>query len=327
MTLYHSTNIQTYLSRGVFLFFFPFSFALSYLFLPLMSFVSLTVFFVLILVFFLKPHWVVYLLIFYIPMIGNSLGFLYRQDINMRLIVPMFSILLLIGFVVLGIRKCSKLNNGNKTNNPALIPFVLFTFYAILICLWKSNPTSRITFAILLINILLFFFVFSLICKDTNIYKNAMWIFIASGSISALLTIISIIFHPDIRIQETICSYFDFIFSWVPGLSRYRGYSFELTNFTSRTLNITASLIIGRLLFLSNKKENYLLFFLLFITVFANCLTSSKGGLGGFLVMIFFILFFSTRLNKYLIRNGLCCLPIVFLIFRISSGQNKMAFF
>jgi hypothetical protein len=126
-------------------------------------------------------------------------------------------------------------------------------------------------------------------------------------------------FHPDIRLQETICSHFDIIFSWVPGLSRYRGYSFELTNFASRTLNITASLIIGKLLFLSNKKENYFLFFLLFVTVFANCLTSSKGGLGAFLVMMFFIILFSTRLNKYPIRNSLFFLFGFISIFILSG--------
>lgn len=284
----------------------PLLVAVLYLVMPLLSFSFLVLFILTALVIFFRPVWGGYLLVFFIPIAGDNIGF-HDQGVFFwynRIIVPFFSVFLLLELIALGLRKGARIDLFQKKSNPAAIPVTLFSFYALLMLVWKGNILSPVVFSILTINVILFFYIFHLSGSSDQVFENIVWFFIAAGAVSAVLTVMSVLFHPDMSIREEIIAKIDFVFAWLPGKSRNRGYSFELSNFTSRTLNLTTFVIVGKLLYSSKAKETLILVFLLLLVVFANCLTSSKGGLGAFLVMMGFVILFSSKLNKHVFFNS-----------------------
>ncbi len=133
-------------------------------------------------------------------------------------------------------------------------------------------------------------------------HKTCLYFFIASGGVVAVLTVIAIMVHPHYEILEALWGNYQFTILWDAQV-RLRGYAFEQPNFTSLTLNLAISVTLGMLLVTKKRSSKILFSILIIFMIFANCLTSSKAGLGSLLIMGFFIICFSSSLRKKLFLN------------------------
>lgn len=307
--------------------FIPFVLALSFLILPVQYFAIFTFFILMTLISLYKPETGAYLIVPLVLIFGNMIGFIYRADLSWRntmmengITIPIFSVFLWMECYVLFLRKSAKINAGAKVNPPLSIFLVFFTLFALSGFFWKRNASSLFILIILLNNIMLFFYIYALCLLDRRIFDKVIDVFIFCGGVIAVLVMYTVMLHPEYTFTENLFSKLDFIFIWTPGQSENRGYSFELSNFTSRTLNIASCLILGRMLSTSNRKKSIGLAFLLVFVFLANCLTISKGGLGAILVVACFFIVFNEKLNKDLIRNGLIIFSLIILVFLLSVG-------
>lgn len=313
--------------KPIVLMFFPVLATIFFLFLPLHVFVLLTLTCLLVLLSLLKPEIGGYLIVGLVVLGGNLNGFFYHADLTWRdlpmengLIVPLFSFFLLLECLVLAARKFSKIDPDIRIGNPLAVFLVFIILFTLFGMYWRGNVTSPVILIIFLSNIVLFFYVFTLCVADEKHLLKIIDTFIAAGCLASVAVIVTTIFHPEYSYIERITKKIDFVFIWTAGVSAYRGYSFELSNFASRTLNLASCLLIGRLFISSKKTTSFLLWCLLIFVFFANCLTASKGGLGSFLLTLGFFLVFSVKLRKNIVRNAIIVYTLFILVFIASIG-------
>jgi len=279
-----------------------------------MGFACLTVFLIAV---FRRPAWGWYLLVLFIPLFGDDLMFYIKQTATNKALIPIFTAFLLVLYFVFITRKWVGVDRRSGTKNPLAVYLTLLIAYAAFVLWTKENPNSKWVFIWLLCNIGLLLFGYVMCMTERSTFDRTIDFFILSGCISAFLVFLSIILHPELRLDERIYSKIHLISSWIPGMSVRRGYSFELSNLASRILNLSACLIMGRLLCASKSKWGYWLLLLLFL-VCANFLTLSKGGIGAMMVMFWFIFLFSSRLNGYFIRLSVVSFAGMVLLFILS---------
>lgn len=265
-----------------------------------------------------KPEWGLYFLIFSVPLVGNRIGFTYRELWNPRMnVVPLFLFLLAGNILLVAMLKAAKIRRPSTLRNPLRVPIIIFLYYSMLTIFWTPDVWSSVTeFVFFSSNIVLFFFIVSMITQE-DIHRNCVYWFLASTVVASVLTIFAILVHPNIQIEERVWGPWLFNVFWDPKV-RIRGYAIEQPNFTSLELNLGISAVIGMFFAIKATPRKFLLGLFLGLFWFSNCLTTSKGGLGAMLFMGYFFLaaYFSLRKRFF---THLCVLMVAFILMWIIS--------
>jgi hypothetical protein len=273
-------------------------------------------------IFILKPEWSLYLLIFCVVIFWNAIGVTFIAHKSSALIdhmntMPIYLPLVLIGLGCVGIRIAAQIQSPVNSGNPLNIPIFILFIYSLYSITWTANlQYSLFAFAFFSFVILLYYYTYFMDLNE-KIYKKCIWCWIFTGIILSVLTIISIIYTPGFCITENLANDFHLIFRYETNMEE-RGYALMHPNYTSYTLNAPIGLIIGLLILSKSYCQRFLLFFLLILMLFANCLTLSKGGIGSCLIMICCIITGSSELRN----KAVYILPvftIIFVVIRIGA--------
>lgn len=310
------------IANPVIVFFLISTFLLATLFLavPWQYFLISFFIFILFVLFLIRPVWGLYSLIFIIPILSNQAGFQIDDYSWARNnLFPVFSIILAVNILLAGMLRSARIRVPSAPANPLAVLILLFLAYGVFSLYWSPNfAFSLIVTASLVINALLFSFVFSMI-SDSTYHKRCMGFFIVSGIAVATLTVISIIHHPQYKLAENLIGPLQFSLFYNPKVG-LRGYAIEHPNFTSLFLNLSIASSFGMYLVTDNKLFKKLLLPVLIYLIFANALTFSKGGLGSMLIMGLFIIIFSSDLRKRLFMNLSLFIALFILVWFASSS-------
>lgn len=157
---------------------------------------------------------------------------------------------------------------------------------------------------------------------NEEIHRKFMWSWVFSGIISALLTILSITYVPNVVVNEKIIDLINFIFIYSAKLHdiKSRGFALGHPNYTSLVLNLSICVTIGLILFEERLSKKIFLIISVGFMIFANFLTTSKGGGVAFFLMCYFLLFFSSISRKRFYWNisffTILCLVLFILALR-----------
>lgn len=265
--------------------------------------VLLSVSLILGIVFIFNLQWGIYFLLTMVLILGNQVGLsISPSKLYYNKPLPIFLFFLISSIFCFGLKKLSKLELNESAKNPLKVPFIILICYSMITLLWSPKVDyGLLVIVILSINAVLFGFVITVI-NNENTHRNCMWFWVVSGLVTAVLTIISIVLHPEIEIREALVGKIGFVLNWNPKVN-IRGYALSHPNHTSLILNITISICYGMLLVAGKRILKTILFLSLLLMIFANFLTLSKGGIGSFLIMGYFLVFFSSLQRKQIIRN------------------------
>lgn len=302
--------------------------------------VSLTICFLLALLFFIQYKIGICLLIPLISVVGNFVGVsVGMSDISsniwsLRYAIPPYAPLYFFMIATFIVRKLADMEPILESKDPLIIPILLLFFYITLNIIITHTTYHFISWFLLCLNISIYYFIINVV-KDEVFHKSLMWFWVLSGFIVSVLVIITVLIHPNIPIhQYPLTDSIDFFVKY-PYWQR-RGHSLGSPAYTSLILNMTSSIVLGLFIYETNRAIKILLFILLGFYIFANFLTMAKAGLVSMWIMMhFFILCSSTLRKKFLkIAAGLNFMMVVFIFLssvftgyasRIFGGSDKFS--
>ncbi|MFC1633821.1 O-antigen ligase family protein [Planctomycetota bacterium] len=297
-----------------------FGLGLLFVFIHLSVFASLSVFFALIILLYVKLRWWAFILVGLIPFMGVKYPCLYltTTGFDQSDAIPF---LLLISFIpllsLLIYRSVS--NSRDAVKSPLTFPILLLVGYSSLTFLWSPANVDHnlLYFCTLMANISLFFFLFHII--DNQVFhRRLMWCLILSGIILSIQTFISMfisIQYPHIELCDWLCLV---IFATARRTTGGGTGFFQAQQETGMVLAVVTLIAIGLLLTEKEKSKIWFLRFTIMLSTVSTFLAKSKSGIWALVMMTFFSLFMYRKLRKSLIRNSIVFLLLIVVIFCVS---------
>lgn len=237
-------------------------------------------------------------MVLWVLIISNTLGLSNAEEqVYRNKIIPVYLPIVFMSLAFLILKKTFYPTRDSYRCASLNTPIVILLSYSLLSILWSPClEYSLILFAILGTNILLFYTIFFSIENKEQHYKLMLTWFLG-GIICTVLTIVSIIIHPQIEMATDTSHMLELVFRYNPKVQT-RGYALTHPGNTGMSINMGIAITIGLLLSCKTKLARVILGGAAILMVFANCLTFSKAALGSLLMLGIYFLIFSHRLRK-----------------------------
>ncbi|MBN2373244.1 O-antigen ligase family protein [bacterium] len=292
--------------------------------LPWYYVISIGIFSLMAIIFLARLEIGAYLLIFFVFVFGNYIGFaINTEGATVRSLIPFYVLIYFSVVAAFIAHKVARTRDPFKAKNPLDIPIYILLFYSLLTIIFSFTGYYLIMWFLLFLNIGIYYFVVS-IADNEGFHRRLMWFFILGGNILSMLVVVSILVHPLILRYFKIFDWLDLVVNYAPHV-QIRGYAIGHPNHTSLLLNMASCVMLGMFIY---EKDGYRKKFLLIslgFCVFANFLTMSKAGIGSLWAMMHFIILFSSSLRKNMIRNVILFNTLFVLIFIISVIFSKQS--
>ncbi|MBI5740235.1 MAG: O-antigen ligase family protein [Nitrospirae bacterium] len=301
-----------------------------YLFSPWYVSLSALVLFILTVIFLIKPEAASYMLIVAVMTLFNYVGFYFDAaniGIKTNKTIPVFSIILVLGAVALGIKKAAGLHRGIPWKGPlTTLNGLLILYAAVSLALWSPGFNyGLVSFVLMLINFALFYFIIYVIDSE-RLHKRLMVCWVVSGVITAVLVMLSILDIPgEFFYSKKLSDWVTFIFNNSTKV-KIRGHALGHPNASSTILNMVTWAALGLLILEQVKWKKLLLWTALFLLVLANFLTMSKAGIGSFLIVLLLLLAVYEKTRRRFMRHAALSLVLVVIIFGLSlvyAGEKR----
>lgn len=317
---------------------------------PWVSIICL-LFTILVILFFFRPYWILYLCIVFVPMrfcqvsINSNYAPSEVQSVFANLDLHFF--ILLLGVLALllrfGAKTPCRVRRASVVSPIIHYCLLIFTFWCFASIFWAPNFfIGLIQYVKLLTNVVLFF-IFYLVITSEKQLKRVTFAFIILG---VLLTIASLVSVYVVSLPEEIASVTDsgYIFEkQIPLLhnignldevnldiywriQRDRGTAFCSPHKLSLLQNCLVAFTLGLSLIWTNKRliRHVFIGLLIACMVYSHATAMSKGGTASLLALIFFIFFFSDRFRQHFVRNVIVFVGLLMLSFFIlQSAQDS----
>ncbi|CAK8712869.1 hypothetical protein GCAAIG_02190 [Candidatus Electronema halotolerans] len=207
--------------------------------------------------------------------------------------------------------------------NPLGFPILVLTIYAGLTVCWSESwQHSLFQFLILLTNVQLYFILTALI-SDAAKLRLALWLWSLSIAFQGAFALASFFFDYQLISKEILpglVTGFHFFASWLqPSGWPQVASGLQDNHETSVLMNMTCPVLLGLLLTSKSKRQNVLLFGLLFLLMFVTLRTESRAGFGALLIVGVTMFFLLNRLRRWLFR---WLVVFSLLIITIYTAQN-----
>lgn len=279
-------------------------------------------------VFFVRPEWGVYVLIFLVPFTTASVYFYFKADWNFIVakkgidLIPVFAGVVLFTFWGYMVRRLSRVDTVAEGNFLAAPVFLILLYAGLTILVSDSIEHSLFQFVIFAMNVGIFFLITAYI-RDEKHLAVAVWCFVFSGLLQSSIYMICFFFEPYTLTHKIFPGCY-FVMQIVGGYFQSSGMPqvdggfmdhHELALLVNLSLPIVFALYLTREDSLSRK----ILVGLMIMLVLVVLKTQSRGGIGSLMVIgsiaplvfqttrkffiRFFIVFAVAILSLYVVEN------------------------
>lgn len=275
-------------------------------------------------VFCVRLHWALYVLIFLVPL--NTGFFIFKNDLASQYLlatncsIPLFIPILLIIFLAWFVRISCGIEDKKRyvlpINKTISMLMILFVAWNATTLFWAPNLFLGFVQLVKLVANICIFYLFYCCISDVGLLKRIGWAWIVLGLVLFVLSFFSI-YGTSLteQIEHTrFLKYWEYEFEFnkvVEFSSMWKAHPMRGTAMTSYNalpfiLNGIIGFGLGLLLSASKEdgRQRSVLMAILFLLVCSHLTSQSKGGLIGLFAMVFFFLVVVSRLRVKFIRNS-----------------------
>lgn len=284
-------------------------------------------------VFFFRPEWGTYSLIFLIPFTTASVYFCIKADWNFIIthkgidLIPVYTSVVLFTFLGYALRRLSRVKKGISENIIAAPVFVVLAYSGLTI-LWSDYFFHSIfQFLIFAMNVGLFVLITAYVKEEKHLVA-AVWCFVASGILQAFFYIVCFFLEP-YNFTKKILPDFSFVMQIAGGYFQPSGMPLVDGGFMDHhelALMANLALAVSFGLFITKprrlKKAFLVVSMIIFILVVLH--TQSRAGIASLLIMVFFIPLVFQVIRKYFIRFFSIFIVVVVAMYLVQSIATNL---
>jgi len=285
-----------------------------------------------VIVFLLRFHWLIYGVVFFLPLIGvkyPAVRFTSSEFIRSDA-MPLFVMIAPLAVVPFVLLKLLGFFSDDARKNPLLVPVLLLMCYSFVSIFWSpANPAYNLFyFYYLMSNIITFFIIFRVVNTE-RLHRGLMWCLVASGVVLAVTTIPYQSLRGDPEKSLFVYGHtieifkgFEMDLGLAPDKALASSRARSLFEGHQETSVLMTCLIIVAVGLLLNEKKRWrvmLLYGVILLFLYVQFLTKTRVGLWSLVIMLGLFVSLSIRMEQRVIRTAVVIALVIATMFLVAE--------